>query len=187
MPNTMEIKASSQSQDPWDAALFGGAAQSMYKSAAPAAPASSPATPAPEIKKAEFEVTSVFKQAAGIPRDITPEPVVQPVIIKTTPVEPPKTVLSPLSATDILADVPHPSKKVVSQAIPGTKQPLQPLLAPAYPVRSLALNALFLLIGIPIFAAGFFLADYTKNYNAQQNVANAAAAIQVAATSTPAQ
>ncbi len=164
----MDVKAGTQTTeaDPWDAALFGGAEASMYKTA----PVVAPAKP--------IEVTSVFKESAGIPRDIIPPPQ------STAP------VISPLSPFSILAEVPRAPVKVTPlkplTPPPAPPAPKETLLAPAYPVASLTMSLLLLIIGIPLFTAGFYLADYTKNRIEQPAVANIETAVQqsVMATTT---
>ncbi len=172
MPNTMSEKDLQRggALDPWDVALLGGAAASMYKSA--------PVQPA----QLSTDVTSLFRSNAGIPKDITPTAVstlpkppqalpptpsmpqvplkVQieekplPVKIVSAPTPVPASVPSPLSRDAVLAGVP---KKQKAPVLPP------PALPPAYPMRSVALHFVILFLGIPLFVGGFYLADYTKN------------------------
>lgn len=201
----METKADTR-EDPWDAALFGGAASSMYKTTPSVSKAQPPLTPAPKPQSSvSGDVTSLFKASAGIPRDIAPSPIPEllqkkaipepspqreaaisiPIRTKQPSIPQPKKeaelVLSPLTPLDILKEVPHP---------PVAISPIQPMtkelkaLPPAHPVATFVSHALVVLVGIPLFAAGFYLADYTKDEFAVKNVAAMQAPVLETATST---
>lgn len=107
----------------------------------------------------------------------TPTPSVAPIetISETTPapeveiIEPIRPVLSPLSPGAILLNVPKKSG-MTQTLLPAPA--VRPALTPAHPMATVMAHLFILLLGIPLFVGGFYLADYTKDYANQATEAS---------------
>lgn len=167
----------SDTVDPWDRALLGSAAASMYRSAPAAKQATPAAAPVPPQPRSN-DVTSLFRAKAGIPHDIKPVPPPPAPVAK--PLAPLPSPTRPVTLPDVKASpvvvLPPPPKAPAKVApeisiLASVPRKAAPQLVPAHPMRAVALHLMILLLGIPLFVGGFYLADYLKNSLEQPTVA----------------